>query len=77
MTPLKRGVNESRRFGPLPQFEIPGSGGAREGEISPDDGSRFEPLNRANLSRKMSKNSPSPIGWERAGVRVQEEAVFR
>ena len=28
------------------------------------------PMNRCDLSSKTSENSPSPIGWERAGVRV-------
>ena len=43
------------------------------GENSPNDGSRFEPMNRGDLARKASENSPSPIGWERAGVRVRGE----
>ena len=34
---------------------------------------RFEPLNRGGFSGKTSENSPSPIGWERAGVRVHGE----
>ena len=44
------------------------------GENSPNDGSRFEPMNRGDLASKTSENSPSPIGWERAGVRVHGEA---
>ena len=28
-------------------------------------------MNRGDLSCKTSEDSPSPIGWERAGVRVQ------
>ncbi|MCX6904342.1 MAG: efflux RND transporter permease subunit [Verrucomicrobia bacterium] len=34
-----------------------------------------EPLNRGDFSCKTSANSPSPIGWERAGVRVQGEGA--
>ena len=30
-------------------------------------------MNRGDFACKMSENSPSPIGWERAGVRVRGE----
>ena len=43
------------------------------GENSPNEGSRFEPMSRGDLASKTSENSPSPIGWERAGVRVHGE----
>ena len=43
-------------------------------ETSSNDGSRLEPLNRDGLSGQTSDKSPSPIGWERAGVRVPGEA---
>jgi len=42
--------------------------------IPPAEVSRFETLNCGRLSRTTSENSPSPIGWERAGVRVHAEA---
>ena len=34
-------------------------------------------MNRSDLASKTSKNSPSPIGWERAGVRVRGEGAVR
>ena len=41
--------------------------------MPPNEISRFEPMNRGDLASKTSENSPSPIGWERAGVRVHRE----
>ena len=52
-------------------------GGEGRGEGAVDDGSRFEPLDRSNLVSKTSESSPSPIGWERAGVRVHGEEASR
>jgi len=40
----------------------------------PGRGGRLRHSVGANLSRKTSENSPSPIGWERAGVRVHQES---
>ena len=50
----------------LPDSAVPG-------ENVPNDGSRFEPVNRGDLASTTSEKSPSPIGWERAGVRVHGE----
>jgi len=46
----------------------------RAGERMPsNDGSHFEPMNCGDLASKTFEHSPSPIGWERAGVRVHGE----
>ncbi|MCX6905657.1 MAG: hypothetical protein NTW03_19690, partial [Verrucomicrobia bacterium] len=52
---------------------LPLRGGEGRGENSSNDSSRIDPMNRGDLASKTSENSPSPIGWERAGVRVRGE----